>query len=137
MRRASLNDYLRKYAFQNHRNRSARTYVATRGNQVVGYYTLAAGSVRREDVPPRVAKGLTNHPVPVILLARLAIDRAEQGKGLGSALLKDALLRTAHAGEIVGCRAMLVHAKDQTRRHSTANSILSRRRSMNFTSICS
>jgi GNAT superfamily N-acetyltransferase len=108
----ALNDYLNKYAFQNHQNRSARTYVSTRGNRVVGYYTLAAGSVRREDVPPRVAKGLANYPVPVILLARLAVDRTEQGKGLGAALLKDALLRASHAGDIVGCRAVLVHAKD-------------------------
>jgi GNAT superfamily N-acetyltransferase len=110
---APLDDYLRKYALANHQNRSARTYVSTRGSRVVGYYTLAAGSVRRDDTPPRVAKGLGNYPVPVILLARLAVDQAEQGKGLGAALLKDALLRAAQAADIVGCRAVLVHAKDQ------------------------
>jgi GNAT superfamily N-acetyltransferase len=110
---AALNDYLHKYAFQNHQNRSARTYVTARDYRVVGYYTLAAGSVRREDTPPRVAKGLGNYPVPIILLARLAVDRTEQGKGLGAALLKDAILRAAQAADIVGCRAMLTHAKDQ------------------------
>jgi GNAT superfamily N-acetyltransferase len=110
----ALNDYLRKHAFQNHQNRSARTYVTIRDNRVVGYYTLSAGSVSREDVPPRVAKGLGNYPVPIILLARLAVDHTEQGKGLGVALLKDALLRAAQAADIVGCRAVLVHAKDQT-----------------------
>jgi predicted N-acetyltransferase YhbS len=110
---AALNDYLRKYALQNHQNRSARTYVALRGNSVVGYYSLAAGSVRREDVTLRVAKGLANHPVPVFLLARLAVDQSEQGKGLGAALLKDALLRSLKGADIVGCRAVLVHAKDQ------------------------
>jgi GNAT superfamily N-acetyltransferase len=109
----ALNDYLHKYAWANHRGQSARTYVSARGNRVVGYYTLAAGSVRRDDTPPRVAKGLGNYPVPIILLARLAVDRAEQGKGLGAALLKDAILRAAQAADIVGCRALLVHAKDQ------------------------
>ena len=85
-----LNDYLHKYALQNQQNQSARTYVATRGVRVVGYYTLAAGSVSRAEAPDRVSKGLANHPVPVILLARLAVDRSEQGQGLGKGLLKDA-----------------------------------------------
>ena len=107
-----LNDYLRKYALANHQNRSARTYVALRGGRVVGYYSLAAGSVQRDDATPRVAKGLANHPVPVFLLARLAVDKSEQGQGLGTALLKDALLRSIQAADIVGCRAVLVHAKD-------------------------
>ncbi|HTU92910.1 MAG TPA: GNAT family N-acetyltransferase [Gemmataceae bacterium] len=108
----ALNDYLHKYAWTNHRGQAARTYVAARGNRVVGYYTLAAGSVRRDDTPPRVAKGMGNYPVPIILLARLAVDRSEQGKGLGAALLRDAILRAAQAADIVGCRALLVHAKD-------------------------
>ena len=110
---AALNDYLRKYALQNQQNRSARTYVTTRAKQVVGYYTLAAGSVSRQDVPPRIAKGLGNYPVPIILLARLAVDRSEQGKGLGASLLKDSLLRAVQASDLVGCRAVLVHDKDQ------------------------
>jgi GNAT superfamily N-acetyltransferase len=109
----ALDEYLRKYAWQNHQNRSARTYVTTRDNRVVGYFTLAAGSVRRDDAPPRIAKGQGNYPLPIILLARLAVDRTEQGKGLGAALLKDALGRAAPAADIVGCRAVLVHAKDQ------------------------
>jgi GNAT superfamily N-acetyltransferase len=108
----ALDDYLRKYAWANHQGRAARTYVVARGSRVVGYYTLAAGSVRRDDVPPRIAKGLGNYPVPIILLARLAVDRSEQGRGLGAALLKDAILRAAQAADIVGCRALLVHAKD-------------------------
>src|SRR5262245_44183762 len=68
---AALNNYLKKFAQQNQRNQSARTYVATRGKRVVGYYSLAAASARREETPARVAKGLAAHPVPVILLARL------------------------------------------------------------------
>jgi GNAT superfamily N-acetyltransferase len=109
----ALNDYLRKHALQNHQNRSARTYVTTRDNRVVGYYTLAAGSVSRDEVPPRVAIGLGKYPVPIILLARLAVDHTEQGKGLGAALLKDAILRAAQAADLIGCRALLVHAKDR------------------------
>ncbi len=113
---AALNDYLRKYALTNHQNESARTYVAARGRRVVGYYSLAAGSVSPEQVPERVKKGLARHPIPVILLARLAVDRSEHGKGLGKGLLKDALLRAAQAADLIGCRAVLVHAKDEAAR---------------------
>ena len=108
----ALNDYLKKYALQNQKKHAARTYVATRGNRIVGYYSLAYGSVSLEDAPHSVKSGLPRHPIPVILLARLAVDSAEQGRGLGAALLKDALLRTVQAAEIAGLRAMLVHAKD-------------------------
>ena len=133
----ALDDYLRRYAWQNHQNRSARTYVTTtRDNRVVGYYTLAAGSVRRDDTPPRVAKGQGNYPLPVILLARLAVDRTQQGKGLGAALLKDALLRAAQAADLIGCRAVLVHAKDRSARLSIANSGSSLLRSTSSTSTC-
>lgn len=109
---APLNDFLKKHAWQNQQNRSARTYVALRGDQVVGYYSLAAASVQYQEATARVAKGLARHPVPVILLARLAVDQSEKGKGLGRALLKDALLRSLQAADIIGCRAVLVHAKD-------------------------
>jgi predicted N-acetyltransferase YhbS len=109
----ALNSYLKKFALQNQRSQSARTYVATRGESVVGYYTLAAASVRREEAPSRVAKGLAAHPVPVILLARLAVDINEKGKGLGRGLLKDALVRIVQAADIVGCRAVMVHGKDE------------------------
>jgi GNAT superfamily N-acetyltransferase len=109
-----LNEYLRKYALLNHNNRAARTYIATRGNRISGFYTLANGSVSRDQVPARVAKGLGRYPVPVTILARLAVDLSERGKGLGGGLLKDALLRAYQASEIVGSRAVVTHAKDQT-----------------------
>ena len=112
----ALNEFLKKFALQNQQHRTARTYVTTREQRVVGYYTLATGSVAREETPARVAKGLARHPVPVILLARLAVDVSEKGKGLGASLLKDALQRVVQAAEIVGCRAVLVHAKDETAR---------------------
>jgi len=108
----SLNDWLKRFAWVNRQNDTSRTYIVHRANTVVAYYSIATGSVRREDAPPRIAKGLANHPIPVILLTRLAVDKYEQGKGLGSALLKDALARVAAAADIVGARAMLVHAID-------------------------
>lgn len=111
-----LNYYLRRHALVNQRNESARTYVATHGAAVAGYYTLAAGSVIPEQAPERIRKGLARHPVPVILLARLAVAQVEQGQRLGQGLLKDALTRVAQAADIIGCRALLVHAKDEAAR---------------------
>jgi len=110
----ALTDYLKKYALQNQKKHAARTYVATRGNRIVGYYSLAYGSVSLEEAPQSVRSGLPRHPVPVILLARLAVDSREQARGLGAALLKDALRRTLQAAEIAGLRALLVHAKDDS-----------------------
>lgn len=108
----ALTAYLRRYALTNHLSDSARTYVACRGARVVGFYSLAVGSVLHADAPGRVTKSQPRHPVPVMILARLAVDVSEQGTGLGKGLLKDALLRTAQAADIAGIRALLVHAKD-------------------------
>jgi GNAT superfamily N-acetyltransferase len=107
---------LARYAWPNQQADAAKTYVACRGTRVVGYYSLVASSIRRSDAPERIAKGLANHPVGVILLARLALDRSEKGLGLGKALLKDALVRTDQAAKIVGVRALLVHAIDEEAR---------------------
>ena len=115
-RHASLNLWLQKYALQNQANDSARTYVVHRAQSVAGYYTILAGSVSRERATPRSAQGLANHPVPISLLARLAVDKNEQGSGLGSALLKDALLRIERAADVLGIRAVLVHAIDEQAR---------------------
>lgn len=109
----ALNDYLKKYAWQSQTGRGARTYVATRDKNVVGYFTLAYGSVSTEEAPLRIKQGLGLYPIPILVLARLAIDRQEQKKGLGKALLKQALLKALKASEIAGLRAVLVHAKDQ------------------------
>ena len=109
---ASLNDWLKRFAWTNQQNETSRTYVVHRADRVVAYYSIAAGSVQREEAPARVAKGLAHHPVPVVLLTRLAVDETEQGTGLGKAMLKDALLRIAGAADIVGARAVLVHAID-------------------------
>lgn len=112
----SLNLWLKKYALQNQANDSARTYVAHRANIVVGYYSIAAGSIARENATLRSAQGLARHPVPIALLGRLAVHREEQGRGLGMALLKDALFRIERAADILGIRAVLVHAIDREAR---------------------
>ena len=111
-----LDSFLRRFALANRKADSARTYVVCRGSTVLGYYSLAAGAVEHADAPLRVGKGLARHSIPVMLLARLAVDRTEQGRGLGKALVKDALLRTAAAADIASIRALLVHAKDDEAR---------------------
>ncbi len=109
----SLNLWPRKHALQNQAGDSARTYVVHRASIVVGYYAISTGSISREEATLRVAQGLARHPVPVALLARLAVDEREQGAGLGRALLKDALIRIERAADILGIRAVLVHAIDE------------------------
>ena len=110
----ALNDYLKKYALQNQKKDAARTYVVTIGeNKIVGYYTLAFGSVSYKEATEEVSTGLGKYPIPVILLARLAVDVSQKGKGLGKALVKDALLRAIQAADIAGLRAFLIHAKDE------------------------
>ena len=111
---ASLNQWLQRFAWQNQKADAAKVYVAHRRDEVVaGYHSLTAISVRRDDAPARVAEGLANHPVGVALLGRLAVDRGQKGRGLGKALLLNALLRTAQAADTIGIRAMLVHAIEE------------------------
>lgn len=111
--RDSITIWLRDYALTSQRGESARVYVVHREGRVVGYYALAAANVLRTDAPGRVGRGLPDQPIPVILLARLGVDISEQGTGLGQALVKDALLRTAAAADQIGARALLVHALDE------------------------
>ena len=111
----ALNEFLIKYALTNASAGIARTYVTTPVNQpaVVGYFSIAAGSVERATVPERVAKGTPQHPIPVALLARLAVDLKFQGQKIGPGLLKQALLKILEASRVIGIRAVLVHAKNQ------------------------
>lgn len=108
-----LDRYLQKHAFQAQAGDGARTYVTFSDSDLAGYYTLAYGSVEFEKAPGRVTKGLARHPVPVMLLARLAVDKQFSGKGLGTELLRDALLRTLAAADIAGLRAIIVDAKNE------------------------
>jgi GNAT superfamily N-acetyltransferase len=104
-----LNDWLRRRALQNQQSGASSTYVVLDKMRVAGYYSLAAGSVARETAPGRVRRKVPD-PVPVVVLGRLAIDQDYQGQGLGRALLRDAILRILQAADIIGVRAILVHA---------------------------
>lgn len=110
---APLDIYLQRYALGNQSAGGAQTYAALLNGAVVGYYSLSTASVEYDQAPERTKKGMARHPIPVILIARLAVDHTWQGKGLGAALLLDALRRVLAAADIVGIRAILVHAKDE------------------------
>jgi GNAT superfamily N-acetyltransferase len=114
--REALNRFLVQYAFSNQRAGASQTYVALEGEEIAGYYTLVVGQIEYDDAPERLKKGLARHPVPIMLLARLAVATKWQGRGLGSGLLKDAMLRTLRAADIAGIRAFAVHAKDEEAR---------------------
>ncbi len=110
-----LDRWLRAYAGQAQRSDVARTYVAIDAmRHVVGYYTLVAGQVEHSEAPGSVRKGISRHfPIPIGLIARLAIATAHQGQGLGTDLTRDALRRLLAASEQIGMRAALVHAIDE------------------------
>jgi GNAT superfamily N-acetyltransferase len=105
----TLDDWLRRRALPNEESGASRTYVLCFENRVVGYYALAVGAVTHADAPGRVRRNMPD-PVPVMIIGRLAIDQSMQGKSIGPALLRDAVLRTIQAAEIAGIRAILVHA---------------------------
>jgi len=92
---------------------ASRTYVGLADTTVIGFYTLVVGDGAFEDAPERLTKGLARHPVPLMVLARLAVSASWQGKGVGAGLLKDAMRRTVEAADIAGIRAFAVHAKDE------------------------
>jgi GNAT superfamily N-acetyltransferase len=111
-------DWLRRHAYQAHQSDTCKVYVVCRRGTrvVVGYYALAAGSVEHEAAPARVLKGVGRYPVPVIILTRLGVERTEQGRGLGSGLVRDALLQTAAVADRVGVRTLLIHCETQEAR---------------------
>lgn len=111
-------NWLRRHALQAQAAETSAVYVVSlaRSRRVVGYFALAAGSIERSKAPGRVTKGAGRHPIPVILLARLGVDLGEQGRGLGTALMKEVLLRTSEAAGTVGARALLIHAESEAAR---------------------
>jgi GNAT superfamily N-acetyltransferase len=105
----SLDDYLHRRALASHVQGGARCFVTCRESRVVGFYALASGSAERGACPGSVRRNMPD-PVPVILLARLAVDRKERGRGLGSHLLRDAIARCVQVADTVAVRAILAHA---------------------------
>ena len=105
----ALDDWLRRRALQNEESGASRTYVVSAGRRVVAYYALAVGAVAHAGAPGRVRRNMPD-PVPVMIIARLAVDQEFHGHGLGQGLLRDAVLRTLQAADIAGIRAILVHA---------------------------
>ncbi|HWE39433.1 MAG TPA: GNAT family N-acetyltransferase [Isosphaeraceae bacterium] len=114
--REELNRFFTRFALTNQQAGSSQTYVAVVGEFVAGYYSLAVGEVAYDSAPDRLRKGLARYPVPLMLLTRMAVAKAWQGRGLGAGLLKDAMRRTLQAADIAGIRAFAVHAKDEAAR---------------------
>lgn len=111
-----LNQFLVRYALIRQLSNASQTYVGLMDDEVIGFYTLVVGEVGYDDAPERLTKGMARHPVPLMVLARMAASLSWQGKGVGTGLLKDAMRRTVGASEIAGIRAMAVHAKDDEAR---------------------
>jgi GNAT superfamily N-acetyltransferase len=112
----ALNRFLLRFAFQNQQANASQTYLGLSEDKLAGFYTLVVAEVTMEDAPERVKKGLARHPIPLMLLARMGVSVAFQGRGVGKGLLKDAMLRTLAAADIAGIRAFAVHAKDHKAR---------------------
>ena len=106
---AALDAWLKEHALANEAAGGSRTYVICAGSRVIGYHALATGAVAQTRTTGRVRRNMPN-PVPVMVLGRLAVDRAYQGRGLGVGLLRDAILRTVQAAQLGGIRAILVDA---------------------------
>lgn len=107
-----LDRFLLRYALQAQQSNASRTYVGLSDDIVVGYYTLVVGEIVHAQAPERLAKGLARHPIPLMVLARLAVHREWQGHGVGAGLLRDAMQRTLRVAEIAGVRALAVYAKN-------------------------
>jgi GNAT superfamily N-acetyltransferase len=107
-----LDRFLIRHALQAQQSNSSQTYVAVNGDVIAGFYTIVAGEIEHAQAPERVVKGMARHPIPLLVLARLAVHVNAQGGGIGSGLLLDALGRTLQVAEVIGVRALAVHAKD-------------------------
>ncbi len=109
----ALNDWLIRHAMQAQSSGSARTCVVVEGARVVGYFSLAVGQADAMDVPDRIRKGMGRYPIPVVILARLAVSLQDQGKGIGVGMLQEAIRRTIGIADQAGVRALLTHPIDE------------------------
>ena len=105
----TLDHWLQRRALTNQASGASRTFVVCEGHRVIGYYALASGAIAARNTPGRFRRNMPE-PVPVVILARLAVDRAWQGRGLGRALFRDGARRVANAADVIGIRGMIVHA---------------------------
>lgn len=112
----SLDDWLKRRAARNQANGSSRTYVVCEGDTVIGYYCLAAGAIGHGEAPSSLRRNRPD-PIPVLVLGRLAIHKDHHQKGIGTALLADAIRRSIQAAHIAGVTALLVHALSEPARH--------------------
>ncbi|MEA1049882.1 GNAT family N-acetyltransferase [Lamprobacter modestohalophilus] len=108
----ALTDWLLRHARQAQGSGSARTFVVRDGDRVAGYYSLTVGQIDTLDAPERIRRGMGQYPIPLVILARLAVDIAYQGRGLGISLLQDAIRRTIAMAQQAGIRALLTHPID-------------------------
>lgn len=109
----ALNEWLVRHARQAQSSGSAKTFVVADDDRVTGYFSLTVGQVDSLDSPERIRKGMGQYPIPVVILARLAVSKQNQGQGIGAALLQDAIRRTLVIAEQAGIRAMLTHPIDE------------------------
>jgi GNAT superfamily N-acetyltransferase len=107
-----LDRFLIRHALQAQQANSSQTYVGLSDHEIIGFYTIVAGEVGHAEAPERVVKGMPRHPIPLLVLARLAVHTNWQGRRVGAGLLLDALGRTLQVADMVGVRALAVHAKD-------------------------
>lgn len=105
----SLDEWLRRRALTNQASGASRTFLLCDEQRVLGYYALAASAVAPDAAPGRFRRNMPD-PIPLVVLGRLAIDRLQQGRGLGRALFRDAALRVVAAADSIGIRGLLVHA---------------------------
>lgn len=108
----ALTDWLLRHARQAQGSGSARTFVVCDGDRVAGYFSLTVGQIDTLEAPERVRRGMGQYPIPLVILARLAVDLDYQGQGLGLSLLQDAIHRTITIAEQAGIRALLTHPID-------------------------
>ncbi len=109
----ALNEWLARHARQARASGSTKTFIATDDERVVGYFSLTVGQVDTLDAPERIRKGMGQYPIPVVILARLAVSLQDQGRGIGVGMLRDAIRRTLTISEQAGIRAMLTHPIDE------------------------
>ena len=105
----ALDDWLKRRARANQASGASRTFVVCEGDAAVGYYALASGGITLQDAPGRFSRNMPN-PIPVVVLARLAVDQAYQGRWLGRALFRDSAQRVVNAADVIGIRGVVVHA---------------------------